>query len=230
MDYILTAAYSLYSNLGFRSQLLMNCPIRFVSIVISIIKTNLETGLMTESLGRRFLQNNNHFNANNSGNGIIFIMGGFSFAVTRSENWFYLFDSHSRDINGFPPPIRTSVLLKFGSVYEVREYIREVYFAQASNMSQSYQIQYLNAVPQQVEVLHFILETLGRKRQRETSITKRTQLIPSGRATIREQSHKRQQKRHCKLSEFDKNDVTLKSTLYQKSKRKKYSVEKAVKV
>ena len=101
MDYILTAAYSLYSNLGFRSQLLMNCPIRFVSIVISIIKTNLETGSMTESLGRRFLQNNNHFNANNSGNGIIFIMGGFSFAVTRSENWCYLFDSHSRDINGF---------------------------------------------------------------------------------------------------------------------------------
>ena len=97
-------------------------------------------------------------------------------------------------------------------------------------MSQSYQIQYLNAVPQQVEVLHFILETLGRKRQRETSITKRTQLIPSGRATTREQSHKRQQKRHCKLSEFDKNDVTLKNTLYQKSKRKKYSVEKAVKV
>ena len=49
-------------------------------------------------------------------------------------------------------------------------------------------------------------------------------------ATKRDQSHKRQQKRRCKLSEFDKNDVTLKNTLYQKSKRKKYSVEKAVKV
>ena len=93
-------------------------------------------------------------------------------------------------------------------------------------MSQYYQIQYLNAVPPPVEVRHFILETLGRKRQRETSTAKCTQLMPSARATIREQSHKRQQKR-CKLSEFEKNDITLKNT-YQKSERKKYSTEKAV--
>ena len=53
--------------------------------MISIIKTNLETGLMTESLGGQFLQNNNYFNANSSGNGIIFIMRGFSFAVIWSE-------------------------------------------------------------------------------------------------------------------------------------------------
>ena len=52
--------------------------------------------------------------------------------------------------------------------------------------------------------------------------------MPSAHATIREQSHKRQQKRHCKLSEFEKNYITLKNILYQKSKRKKYSMEKAV--
>ena len=121
-------------------------------------------------------------------------MVGFSFTVIWSENGCYLFDSHSRDINGFPSPIGTSVLLKFGSIYEVQEYIREAYFAQASNMSQYYQIQNLNANPPPVEVPHFILETLGRKRQRETSIAKRTQLMSSARATIREQSHKRQQK------------------------------------
>ena len=95
--------------------------------MISIIKTNLETGLMTESLGGQFLQNNNYFNANSSGNGIIFIMRGFSFAVIWSEKRYYLFDSHSKDINGFPSPIGTLVLRKFGSIYEVPEYIREVY-------------------------------------------------------------------------------------------------------
>ena len=232
MDCILTAGNSLYSSLGFRLQLLsvdeLPDSICIENIVISIIKTNLETGLMTRSLGGQFLPNNNHFNANSSGNGIIFIMAGFSFAVIWSENGCYLFDSHSRDINGFPSPIGASVLLKFGSVYEVQEYIREVYFAQASNMSQYYQMQYLNAVPPPVEVRHIILETLGRKRQRETRIAKRTQLMPSARATIREQSHKRQQKRRYKLSEFEKSDITLKNTLYQKSKRKKYSTEKAV--
>ena len=200
MDYILTGGNSLYSSLGFRSQLLsvdeLPNSIYISNIVMSIIKTNLETDLMTGSLGGQFLQNNNHFNANSSGNGIIFITAGFSFAVIWSHNGCYLFDSHSRDINGFPSPIGASVLLKFGSVYEVQEYIREVYFAQASNMSQYYQIQYLNAVPPPVEVQHFILETLGRKRQRETSIAMRTQLMPSARATIREQSHKRQQKQY----------------------------------
>ena len=73
-------------------------------------------------------------------------MAGFSFAVIWSGNGCYLFDSHSMDINGFSSPIGTSVLLKFGSVYEVQQYI-EIYFAQASNMPQYYQIQYLNAVP-----------------------------------------------------------------------------------
>ena len=85
MDYILTAGNSLYSSLGFRSQLLsVDEPpdsICIENIVTSIIKTNLEIGLMTRSLGGQFLQNNNHFNANSSGNGIIFIMAGFSFAV-----------------------------------------------------------------------------------------------------------------------------------------------------
>ena len=97
-------------------------------------------------------------------------MAGFSFAVIWSGNGCYLFDSHSMDINGFSSPLGTSVLLKFGSVYEVQEYIREVYFAQARKMSKYYQIQYLNAVPPPMEARNFILETLGRKRQRETSI------------------------------------------------------------
>ena len=55
MDYILTARNSLYSSLGFRSQLLnvdeLSDSICIESIMISIIKTNLETGLMTGSLG-----------------------------------------------------------------------------------------------------------------------------------------------------------------------------------
>ena len=63
MDYILTARNSLYSSLGFRSQLLnvdeLSDSICIESIMISIIKTNLETGLMTGSLGGgQFLQFN----------------------------------------------------------------------------------------------------------------------------------------------------------------------------
>ena len=136
IDYILTAENSLHSSLRLWSQLSSVDELPdSICIVISIIKTNLETGLMAGRLGGQFLQNINHFNANSSGNGIIFIVAGFSFAVIWSGNGCYLFDSHSIDINGFPSPIGTPVLLKFGSVYEVQGYIREVYFAQASNMS-----------------------------------------------------------------------------------------------
>ena len=52
--------------------------------------------------------------------------------------------------------------------------------------------------------------------------------MPSTCSAIREQSHKRQLKRRCKLSEFENNDITLKNILCQKSKRKKYSTEKVV--
>ena len=60
MGYILTAGNSLYSSLGFRSQLLsideLPDSICIENVVISIIKTNLETGLMTGSLGEVFTE------------------------------------------------------------------------------------------------------------------------------------------------------------------------------
>ena len=123
MDYILITGNILYSTLGFRSQLLSvdellgSIPIE--KILISITKTNLETGLMTRSQREPFIQHNNQFNANSLESGVIFIIGGLSFAVIWIENVCYLLDSHSRDINGFPSPKGTSVLLKVGSVYEV---------------------------------------------------------------------------------------------------------------
>ena len=103
MDYIIIAGNSLYSSLGFWSKLLsvdkLPSLIPMENILISITKTNLETGLMMRSQREQFLQNSNQFNANSLGSGIIFIIGGLSFAVIWSEN---VFDSHRKDINGFP--------------------------------------------------------------------------------------------------------------------------------
>ena len=147
---------------------------------------------MTRSQRELFLQYSNQFNANSLGSGIIFITGGLSFAVIWSEHACYLFDSHSTDINGFPSPIGTSVLLKFGSAYEVQEYIREIHFIEAGSFSQYYQIQYLQAASTPVEVRNFILEALGRKRQRAISIADNAQSVPSTQVTKREQSQKRQ--------------------------------------
>ena len=108
----------------------------------------------------QFLQNSNQFNASSLGSEIIFIIGGLSCAVILIECACYLFDSHSRDINGFPSPIGISVLLKFGSVYEVHEYIREIHFIEAGNLSQYYQVQHLQSASPSVEARNFILEAL----------------------------------------------------------------------
>ena len=224
MDCILIAGNSLYSSLGFWSKLLsvdkLPSLIPIENILISITERNLETVLMTRSQREQFLQNSNQFNANSLGSGMIFIIGGLSSAVIWSEN---VFDSHRRDVNGFPSPIGISVLLKCGSVYKVQEYIREVRFIEAGNVSQYYQIQHLQAASPPIQVPIFILEALGGKRQRAVSIANNAQC-----STKREQSQKRQRKRHLNLSEFEKNNIRHKNIVYLKSKRKKYSKEKAV--
>ena len=155
------------------------------------------------SQSEQFSQNSNQFNANSAGSGIIFAIVGLSFAaVIWGEYACYLFDSHSRDINGFPSPIGTSVLLKFGSVYEVKKYIREVHFIEECNLSQYYQIWHLQAASPPAEVRNLLLEVLRRTRQKAISIANNAQSVPSTRVTKRGQSQKRQQKRRRNLSEF----------------------------
>ena len=212
-----------------RSQLLsvdeLSGLIPIENILISITKTNLETGLMTRSQREQFLQNSNQFDANSFGSGIIFIIGGLSFAVIWSEKAYYLFDSHGRDINRLQSPVGTSVPLKFGSVYEVLEYIREIHFIEAGNFSQYYQIQYLQAASPPVEVWNFILEALVRKRQRAISIANKAQSVLSTQVTKREQSQKHQQKRQRNLSEFEKSNIRHKNIVFLKSKRKKKQLQ-----
>ena len=141
------------------------------NILITITKTNLETSLMTRNQRKQVLQNSNYFNANS--------LESLSFAVIWNENKCYLFDSHWRDMNEFASPKVPPVLLKFGSIYEVHKYIREVYFIEVGNLSQYYQIQHLQAATSPVEVPNCILEVLGRKRKRTISTSINARSIPS---------------------------------------------------
>ena len=111
----------------------------------------------------------------------------------------------------------------------MQKYITEVHFIEAGNFSQYYQIRYLQATSQPVEVRNFILEVLGRKRQRAIiSIDENAQSVPSTGTTKREQSQKRQRNPRRNFSEFEKKDIRHKNIVYLKSKRNKYSKEKAV--
>ena len=73
----------------------------------------------------------------NTGDEFMFLlfMGGFTTALMKHHNHFYLFDSHSRDSRGLSVVDGTSVLMKFSDLFEVENYI-QVYTSFLSRVSQ----------------------------------------------------------------------------------------------
>ena len=82
----------------------------------------------------------------NTGDEFMFLlfMGGFTTALMKHHNHFYLFDSHSRDSRGLSVVDGTSVLMKFSDLFEVENYI-QVFYLDCHNMEQSYfQLQFIH--------------------------------------------------------------------------------------
>ena len=80
----------------------------------------------------------------NTGNGLLFFIDGYTFAIVWSKQGFLLLDSHSRSSEGFIALDGYSILMKFISVYEVQNYIIQVYLLQQNNSSLYYQFQYIS--------------------------------------------------------------------------------------
>ena len=58
-----------------------------------------------------------------SWNGSLFFIKGFCFSIMTENDYFYIFDSHSRDSVGLPCSEGASVLLKFESVEMVADFL-----------------------------------------------------------------------------------------------------------
>ena len=69
--------------------------------------------------------------------GLIFTTGGYSFSLVWNKKSVYLFDSHSRDINGSFTNDGTTVVLSFKSLDDVELYIRTEYSKQIVNYNKS---------------------------------------------------------------------------------------------
>ena len=73
----------------------------------------------------------------------LLFMGGFTTALMKQHNHFYLFDSHSRDEQGLSVAGGTSVLLNFSDLMEVEKYI-QVFYLEYRSLEQSYfQLQFV---------------------------------------------------------------------------------------
>ena len=44
-------------------------------------------------------------------------------AIIKQLNYFYIFDSHGRDVNGMPDPNGTAVVIQFSDVLELEQFL-----------------------------------------------------------------------------------------------------------
>ena len=162
MDYILENGNETFKIIGIPHSLAMN------ELPLNIMIENCN--IAVEFLGNQFglLGNNNLFEGHAScdtGNGLIFTTGGFSFSIIWSKNSVFLFDSHSRDENGGFVSNGCSVILSFRYLNDVQYYIHAVYSKQLPNFPEiQYEIQYIR-VATDVN-LSAILDSINKSRRR----------------------------------------------------------------
>ena len=53
----------------------------------------------------------------------ILILEGYMMALIKQTEFFYLIDSHARDLNGMPNPNGTAVVMKFANILELEQYL-----------------------------------------------------------------------------------------------------------
>ena len=152
LDYVLDRGDEVYKQLNKKGFLLILDLPSVVAVEEHPFHVNMihnETGFLS--------QNNTGFisascnSLLDTGTGILFLINGFTFSIIWGKSTFNVFDSHSRDFEGFTSPNGTSVLLQFRSVHAVEKYILDAYISNANNIVQ-YEMQYVNIDTGEIEV------------------------------------------------------------------------------
>ena len=68
-----------------------------------------------------------HYNGDQRGNGKLFTCGEFSFATIWCVNSFFLFDPHSRNIDGFNDPNDRALLVEFRTMMSLNNFIKSFF-------------------------------------------------------------------------------------------------------
>ena len=90
------------------------------------------------------------------------------------QNFFYVFDSHSRDERGLNIPNGRSVLLKFRYIFEIEKYIQVAYLEFRDKQQMYFQAQFIRLKTEAIDMLSIFLNTRTVSR---VKITKTIQLI-----------------------------------------------------
>ena len=146
LDYVLENGDSLFKSINTNmalnvDELPVNVNIEGHSLGVILLEN--ESGVMNTTEQFNFLKMSFQSKMN-TGTGAIFFINGYTFALTWNKYGIFLCDSHSRNNEGFITADGTSVLLKFKTLDDVENYIKEVYMLSQNFQVLTYQIQYIN--------------------------------------------------------------------------------------
>ena len=130
---------------------------------LNVRKLCNQPGLLTTDITSTSLQEC-YNDCADTGNGAILSINGYTFSLIWSKLAFFLFDSHSRASNGSISPNGTSILLKFKSLKDVRNYIIQTYLTDQGLQSLQYELQFVK-----VEIEHTSLSVIHKSIRNETS-------------------------------------------------------------
>ena len=144
MDHILVKGDANYKLLGTFDILSVDELLRIVSdeeFNFSVEFMSLENGeISANSVGFPFLRAI-YNSCVDRGDGFLMFLCGFTIVIIPYRNFFYLFDSHSRNGQGEMIGSGKSVLLEFSHLEDIENYIQVVYMQQRSQSHTYFQIQ-----------------------------------------------------------------------------------------
>ena len=121
LDHISTEGDSLYKTLNKFDMLSVDGSPYFVRVYdqnVQIEFLQLETKLASLTYGDPLLKN---IVTNTENVLFLLFIGGYTTAVVSSQNFFYVFDSHSRDERGLNIANGRSILLKFRYIFQIEK-------------------------------------------------------------------------------------------------------------
>ena len=146
LDYVLENGDSLFKSINTNmalnvDELPVNVNIEGHSLDVILLEN--EAGVMKTTEQFNFLKMSFQTKTN-TGTGAIFFINGYTFALIWNKSGIFLCDSHSRNKEGIITADGASVLLKFKTMDDVQNYIKEVYMLSQNFQVLTYQMQYIN--------------------------------------------------------------------------------------
>ena len=110
-------------------------------------------------------ENYRHLTQRSTGDGTIFTCAGFSVGIMWNKTSVFLFDSHSRNNQGFHDPNGKATLLEFRSMLSLNNFLK-IFFLEnfGASADAQYDLQYISVTVSD-ESKHQILDSLGRRKK-----------------------------------------------------------------